>query len=180
MLSATVMGGFGEGEHVHADMLRPDRIIRTGVIEPYPLTEWNPLEIARKVLEPFAQMGPGGAGVPADPSPEEIVEQARNYAAVARQGVKMPPWLSRQAMAAIAALLKGVPFVVTAQGRSLLVKPTNDQTTVNGLGQPPFLQPIQSMVPARIGPGPANYLPMATLPGYRQEDDRQPMFLSVR
>lgn len=127
MLQATVMG-----DHMHAQSIRPDRIIRTGVIEPYPASgEFNPVQIARRILEPFATLVPSTVGpqTPTDPSPEEIVEQARNYARAVDQGIMLPPWLTEQALRAIQYLREGKTFVVKAQGRALLVKPTLNQTS---------------------------------------------------
>jgi hypothetical protein len=135
MLATTVMG-----DHMHAQSIRPDRIIKTGVIEPYPASgEFNPVDIARRILEPFATLVPSTVGpqVSSDPSPEEIVEQARNYASAVDQGINLPPWLSQQALTAIRLIRERKPFVVTAQGRTLLVKPTLSTTTPTPTGQTP-------------------------------------------
>lgn len=181
MLQATVMG-----DHQHAQSIRPDRIIRTGVIEPYPVQEWNPTDIARRILEPFATLMPSTVGpqVSSDPSPEEVVEQARNYARAVDQGISLPPWLSQAALSAIAAIRKGVPFVVKAQGRALLVKPSPlDQTTINGPGGTSLpgapIMTIQNEAASRMGPD-STLLRIAGAPGRRQAADRQVQYLLVR
>ena len=204
MLQATFMGGLGAdgaGSHVHAQSLRPDRVIKTGVIEPYPIQQWDPMQIAQQILAPFItdNSAAQGPGVSSDPSPEEIVDQARNYATAVRQGLRLPNWLSRQALAAINALLKGVAFTVTAQGRTLLVKPTTSVTNaqvaaqqqMSGLGGIGIdgpggstlpsvpTQTIQQAAMSRLGPA-TPFLQQATRPAFRQARDQQSYYLDVR
>ncbi len=172
MLMATMQGAMGD--HIHADSLRPDRIIKTGVIEPYPLQQFNPLEVARRILLPFASMDPSTVGpqVPTDPTPESVVEIANTYANAMRQGIRPPNWLPRPVMQAITALVRGVPFTVTSQGRTLLVKPsTEEQTTVNGFRDALPDEAVQSVSLQHLQH--QRLLTQATIPGRRQARERQ-------
>ena len=48
-------------KHVHAMDIRPDVIIKTGVIQPYSITEIPPTAVARHVVSAFANVA-GGQG----------------------------------------------------------------------------------------------------------------------
>lgn len=189
MLQATLMGGDDDGQippqHVHVSSLRPDRIIRTGVIEPYPLQKFNPTKVAQAILQPFVHsvVGPGPAGpsIGVEPPPETIVAMARDLAVAMKAGIRPRAGVAPQLLRAARNIAEGRAFTIKARGRELLVKPTRD---VAQLGAPPTLlqNPKPDLATRRAmgaikGPGYDKIRRRSQMPGMRQYTERDPYFL---
>ena len=115
---------------------RPDRVIKTGVIAPYPIRQCNPVALARQTIQPFINdirpMGPqlnvslvgGGLGVsissvqvfgaaPGAPGvkfprlPSNGITQAQQMAVAVRRGVPVPMRMGTPPMAAARGILPG-------------------------------------------------------------------------
>ena len=110
-------------QHVHvATSVRPDRVISTGVIQPYPVGV-RPSLLALQVVRSFAHEGrPEPSPVTPGMQPEEIATHARRVAAAMSAGTRLPPNTNRLLMTAAQMILAGRPFVIRSAGRAALVK----------------------------------------------------------
>jgi hypothetical protein len=148
MLFATHTGGH----------LRPDMVGYTGVWEPYPIRQRNPVDIARQTINPFINgIRPSGVLIAEpQPEPEHIAQAAiavvmqwargqaaniscngKNVKAKATDQQVAPPGSVAQSVVDTAKLLaRGVPATVTSRGRSVVARPpqAGGTTGLGGLG----------------------------------------------
>ncbi|UCC72092.1 MAG: hypothetical protein JSV86_17240 [Gemmatimonadota bacterium] len=120
---------------------RPDRVIKTGVIAPYPVRQYDPVYLARQNIWPFIQGVRGVGPVWKQPQPEEIVAAAAKVANNAMSGlgsarVKVggkrykivpgkPPRsaVEGQIQRAAHAIMQGKPAQIRAAGRVVSISP---------------------------------------------------------
>jgi len=116
--------------HLHvATSARPDRVMATGVVQPYPVASYPP-EVALQTVESFTgdvrqgngELGsaPGGRNLM---QPEEIAMLAQRVAVAAANGYKFPRSIDPRVVQAANYLLEGKPFVIRAAGRAALIQP---------------------------------------------------------
>lgn len=106
--------------------MRPDAIMRLGVIQPVGQQGWDPGNEAQLVLNAFASVG----SFPVDPSPENMAREALAMAQGMQMGMRFPAWTNPAVMAAAKALANGEAVRITSQGRSVDVQP--QRFVING------------------------------------------------
>ena len=104
---------------------RPDRVIATSVVAPYPVAE-GPVALAQKVLSRFLSAVGGGNGglsgsLGADMQPEEIASKAAKLSAAMRQGFKPPRGVDRRLLHAAQMISSGHSFTIRSAGRAAMV-----------------------------------------------------------
>jgi hypothetical protein len=113
--------------HVHvATSARPDRVLATGVWNPYPVQSYPP-EIAlqtvaaftRDVRDPGPELGAPGGRV--EMQPEEVAMAAQRIAVAAASGKRFPRSLDPRLQQAANLILEGKAFVIRSAGRSVVV-----------------------------------------------------------
>lgn len=108
--------------HVDIEDIRPDRVTKTGVIQPYPV-ELGPARIAQAVVRNFTRFIRGeGPQVQSEMEPEEVARAAVRIATAKRQGKTFSGVLDPRLMAAADLINAGVPFRITCNGRSVVVR----------------------------------------------------------
>jgi hypothetical protein len=108
--------------HVHVENVRPDRVYKTGVIAAYPINE-GPGRIASRVLANFTRFIRGqGPQVQSEMEPGEIARAAVRIASAKRQGKTFSGVVDPRLMAAADLINAGVPFTITVNGKSLIVR----------------------------------------------------------
>lgn len=108
--------------HVHYEDVRPDRVTKTGVISPYPVNA-GPAKVASGILRNFTRFIRGeGPQVQSEMEPEEVARAAVRIATAKRQGKTFSGVLDERLMAAADLINAGVPFRITCNGRSVLVR----------------------------------------------------------
>jgi hypothetical protein len=123
-------------QHIHvATSARPDRVIKTGVIQPYPI-EAHPVRVARMTIKAFTQsVRPEGAIVRSEMQPEEIAMHAKRIADAMAQGVRMPPSTDQRLLMAAQYILQGKPFVIKSAGRAAIVKAATSPSSWEAIAQ---------------------------------------------
>jgi hypothetical protein len=114
--------------HIHtATSARPDRVLSTGVWQPYPLGA-NPIAVAQQTVHSFLRfVRPEGPQVAnqmngAAMQPEEIAMLAQRVATAAAQGVKFRRSLDSRIVKAANLILAGKSFVIRSAGRAAVVR----------------------------------------------------------
>lgn len=116
--------------HVHvATSARPDRVMATGVVNPYPVSSYPP-EVALQTVESFTRdVRPNNATLEGAPGgrnlmqPEEIAMLAQRVAVASANGYKFPRSLDPRVAEAANYLLAGKSFVIRSAGRAALIQP---------------------------------------------------------
>lgn len=101
---------------------RPDRVIATSVVAPYPVAE-GPVSLAQKVLSKFltAVGAGGGPQLGADMQPEEIAAKAAKLSSAMRQGFKPPRGVDQRLLHAAQMISAGHSFTIRSAGRAAMV-----------------------------------------------------------
>jgi hypothetical protein len=108
--------------HVHYENVRPDRVYKTSVIAPYPVNA-GPARIAQGILRNFTRFIRGeGPQVQSQMEPEEVARAAVRIATAKRAGKTFSGVLDPRLMAAADLINAGVPFTITVNGRSIIVR----------------------------------------------------------
>jgi hypothetical protein len=109
--------------HVHtATSARPDRVIATGVWQPYPL-EANPIAVSRQTVHSFLRwIRPENAQVSGQMQPEEVAMAAQRVATAAAQGTKFRRSLDPRIAKAANLILRGQSFVIRSAGRAAVIR----------------------------------------------------------
>lgn len=102
---------------MHAMDIRPDVIIKTGVIQPYSITDIPPTAVARHVVAAFSNVAGGqGPQVRPEMGPEEFAARAK-VVAVAMAAGKRFRNTDPKLIKAARMMMEGRPFTVAASGR---------------------------------------------------------------
>jgi len=127
--------------HLHVGLVRPDAIIRTGVIQPFPI-ESGPGDVAAATIESFEAMTPGmakstgfaGRGFAGrdgnDLLPEEVAMMANRLATAMAQGYHTSGVIDRRLVEAANMIRAGQPFVIRSAGRAAIVRPADAPNSV--------------------------------------------------
>ena len=122
---------------LHASPLpRPDLVISTGRVQPYPLAE-GPGNLARGVLaEILGKLRLIGPIVSQEAAPEEIAMAANRLAIAMAAGYQVPKYVAPGLVRAAILITRGEPFQIQSAGRSITVTPTKSEIKSNGLVEP--------------------------------------------
>jgi hypothetical protein len=97
----------------HGGHLRPDRVWDTGVWEPYPIRQRNPVDVAQHTIDPFiGSVRPMALNVFA-PSPEQVAQAAVAVAEQFRQGKPAGVRLGREVVIVDATSTPSNPLLAT-------------------------------------------------------------------
>lgn len=136
--------------------VRPDRVIATGVIQPFPIRVEGPDANAAAVMQSFNVVRPGAPTptgfadcctdcveppvVPAvkvqggyEPQPEEVAMAANRLAHAMQQGLRPEGVVDPKLMYAARLIMAGQPFVIKSAGRAAVVRTANSKKSVANL-----------------------------------------------
>jgi hypothetical protein len=124
--------------HVHvATSARPDRVMATGVINPYPVNAYPP-EVAVQTVERFTRdVRPAGPmlgdsrGGRRELQPEEFAMAAQRIAVAAASGKVFPRSLDPRLRQAANLIIEGKPFVIRSAGRAAYVRASSPGSWVD-------------------------------------------------
>ena len=103
--------------------IRPDVIIKTGVIQPYAIREVPPTAVARQTIRAFETVARGrGPQVRAEMQPEEFTARAKRVAAAMAAGKRMPRGTDPNLIHAARLIIEGKPFTVRSSGRAARIR----------------------------------------------------------
>lgn len=109
--------------HFHVSDIRPDAIISTGVIQPFPIQRQDPDQVARATVKSFTQeFRPSGPQTRPEMQPEEIAKTAERVATAMRAGRRMPAGTDARLMQAAKYIMEGKPFVIRSAGRAAVIR----------------------------------------------------------
>lgn len=112
-------------QHIDINTVRPDAIIRSGVIQPFPM-ETGPYVVADRAASSFAPGGLSGFGESGyEPLPEEVAMMAKRLATAMGQGLMPVGVVDQNLMKAARLIMAGQEFTITSAGRSAIVRGSN-------------------------------------------------------
>ena len=118
-------------KHVHAMDIRPDVIIKTGVIQPYAIRQIPPGAVARQTIRAFESVArPPGPRVRAEMQPEEFAARAKRVAVAMAAGKRVPKGSDPKLVQAARMIMEGKPFVIKSAGRVARVAASPAQRVV--------------------------------------------------
>lgn len=118
-LTITAAGGSVVSmKHVHAMSIRPDVIIKTGVIQPYAIREIPPGAVARTTVRAFESVArPAGPRVSSEIQPEAFAARAKTLAVAMAAGKRPGKRTDPKLIEAAKMIMAGKPFAIKSAGR---------------------------------------------------------------
>lgn len=105
-------------KHVHVMDIRPDVIIKTGVIQPYAIREIPPMAVARASVQAFENTARSpGPQVRPEMQPEEFAARAKRVAVAMAQGKRVGKGADPKLIHAARMIMEGKPFAIKSAGR---------------------------------------------------------------
>ena len=133
--------------HFHVTgSVRPDAIIRSGTIEPFPMAA-GPDAVAAATMQSFyrgiipdspvpsgfagRRFGDDGGHI--DPQPEEVAMMANRLATAMSQGLRPTGVIDQRLIQAAMMIMNGQPFIIRSAGRAALVRAAGAPASVANL-----------------------------------------------
>jgi hypothetical protein len=122
-------------QHIDINTVRPDAIVRSGTIQPFPM-EVGPYAVADVAMQSFAPDGLHGAVVtpgrgqtaaydPYEPQPEEVAMMIKRLAVAMSQGLMPTGVVDPALMQGARLMMAGQEFTIRSAGRVALVRGSN-------------------------------------------------------
>ncbi len=128
-------------QHYHVTgSIRPDAIVRSGVIEPFPM-QAGPDAVAAATIQSFYRGIIPDSPVPSgfadggsiDPQPEEVAMMANRLATAMSQGLRPTGVIDERLVQAAMMIMNGQPFIVRSAGRAALVRAAGAPASISNL-----------------------------------------------
>lgn len=125
-------------KHVHMMDIRPDVIIKTGVIQPFAIREIPPAAVARAAIRAFSAVPRApGPSVRAEMQPEEFAARAKRVAVAMASGKRVGKGADPKLVKAARMIMEGKPFVIKSAGRVARVAASPAGRVARGRGAVP-------------------------------------------